>query len=112
MPIPLIYHKSMKITLAAHAYWKAAGREWAELDAHMGGITGEGPSTTDDRTVVDYTTPRAVYSGFGFGYFRLTGEDRLAMTQHIVEIDQLYKRLREPVTPLLKDGGRRAAIGP
>jgi hypothetical protein len=73
-------------------------------------VAGAAP-ITDDRTVVDYTTPRALYSGFGFGYFRLAGEDLKEMQRHVFDVAALYQRLREPVTPLLKDGGRRTTIG-
>jgi spermidine synthase len=64
---------------------------------------GDVPPVTDDRTVVDFTTPRTVYSGFGFGYFRLAGADADAMWAHVAEIGELYQRLHEPITPLLVD---------
>jgi hypothetical protein len=62
---------------------------------------GDSPSVTDDRTVVDFTTPRSVYSGFGFGYFRVAGDTLARFNTHLWEVAALYKRLREPITPLL-----------
>jgi len=63
---------------------------------------------TDDRTVVDFTTPRAVYSGFGFGYSKLTGADAEALRRHVQEVRAMYDRLREPIAPLLTSAGDRA----
>jgi len=63
-------------------------------------LTGATP-VTDDRTVVDFTTPRAVYSGFGFGYFKLQGAEAEAMRRHLGEIAAVYGRLREPVASVL-----------
>src|SRR5882672_5008103 len=62
---------------------------------------GDAAPVTDDRTVVDYTTPRQVYSGFGFGYFLLRGPELEAMRVHLYDVAALYKRLREPPTSIL-----------
>jgi hypothetical protein len=63
---------------------------------------GDSPSVTDDRTVVDFSTPRSVYSGFGFGYFRVSGKTAEEFNKHLWEVAALYGKLREPIAPLLK----------
>ena len=71
------------------------------------------PPVTDDRTYVDFSTPKAVYSGFGFGYFRLRGADFTKFQENMTSIVQLYQRLREPIQPLLVGtpaGGARVAL--
>jgi predicted membrane-bound spermidine synthase len=68
-------------------------------------VAGATP-VTDDRTVVDFTTPRSVYSGFGFGYYRVTGAEAEAMRRHLGELTALYDRLREPPSVLLRDAAR------
>lgn len=62
---------------------------------------GDVPSVTDDRTYVDFSTPKAVYSGFGFGYFRLHGAGLAKFQENMRGVFRLYRRLQEPVTPLL-----------
>jgi spermidine synthase len=62
---------------------------------------GDSPAVTDDRTVVDFTTPKRLQSGFGFGYFRLQGAERNAFSRHMGELQALYGRLREPIGSLL-----------
>jgi spermidine synthase len=62
---------------------------------------GDVPAVTDDRTVVDFATPKRLQSGFGFGYFRLQGAERQAFFDHMAELQSLYRRLREPIAPLL-----------
>jgi hypothetical protein len=64
-------------------------------------VAGATP-VTDDRTVVDFTTPRSVTSGFGFGYFRVKGPEAEAMRRHLAELTALWARLREPPPVLLK----------
>jgi spermidine synthase len=54
---------------------------------------GDAPSVTDDRTVVDFTNPRSPYSGFGFGYFRATGAERVRLRQHSADIAAMFDRL-------------------
>jgi spermidine synthase len=66
---------------------------------------GDAPPVVDDRTVVDFTTPRAVYSGFGFGYFRVSGREAEAARRHLAEVRALYDRLREPAAELLVPAG-------
>jgi spermidine synthase len=51
---------------------------------------------TDDRTVIDFTTPRSVYSGYGFGYFKVGGKDAEAAHRHLYEVTAILDRLREP----------------
>lgn len=71
-----------------------------------------GPATTrrwtdgveaisDDRTVVDFSTARSVYSGFGLRFWRLEGEDQRRWMWHLGEIGRWWQRLRDPVSPLL-----------
>jgi hypothetical protein len=62
------------------------------------------PPITDDQTVVDYSTPRGVYSGYGFGFFKVRGEELVESRRHLREIEALYQRMAEPVTPHLKHG--------
>lgn len=66
---------------------------------------------TDDRTVIDFTTPRAVYSGFGFGAFTVRGPAAEAMRRHVVETSALFDALREPPPwlPSGPGGGSRSA---
>lgn len=71
---------------------------------------GDAPSVTDDRTVVDFTTPRALQSGYGFGYFRLGPNPEF--TAHMVYLSQLWKRLREPITPRLRVAADEGAALP
>jgi hypothetical protein len=54
---------------------------------------GDAPSVTDDRTVVDFTNPRSPYSGFGFGYFRATGDELLRLRRHTADIAAMFDRL-------------------
>jgi spermidine synthase len=62
---------------------------------------GDVPAVTDDRTVVDFVTPKRLQSGFGFGYFRLQGAERQTFFQHMGELQALYRRIREPIETLL-----------
>ena len=62
------------------------------------------PPITDDRTVVDFSTPKTVYSGFGFGYFKLQGKEAEELARHVREIRAVYERLREP-PPWSEPGG-------
>jgi hypothetical protein len=62
---------------------------------------GDVPAVTDDHTVVDFTTPKALESGFGFGYFRLEDAELAAFSRHMGEVLALYGRLREPIAPFL-----------
>jgi spermidine synthase len=62
---------------------------------------GDVPAVTDDRTVVDFATPKRVQSGFGFGYFRLRGAEQQALFQHMTELQALYRRLHEPIETVL-----------
>jgi hypothetical protein len=71
---------------------------------------GDARPVRDDRTVVDFTTPRAVYSGYGFGYFRLRGAERREFGRHVAAIETQWAKMREPITPWL-DGGRTARDG-
>jgi spermidine synthase len=59
------------------------------------------PPVTDDRTVVDFSTPKALYSGFGFGYFRLQGERQKAALAHRASIMAGRDAMREPIAPWL-----------
>ena len=68
-------------------------------------VAGAAP-VTDDRTVVDFTTPRSVYSGFGFGYYKVQGAELEAFHRHLRELAALYDRIREPASVLLRDGSR------
>ena len=61
----------------------------------------------DDHTVVDFTTPRSVRSGFGFGYFKVKGDDLKAVQHHLGELQALWTRLREPPQVLLRDASAR-----
>jgi spermidine synthase len=72
------------------------------------------PPITDDRTVIDFTTPRAAYSGFGFGYFRAKGPALEAMQRHLHETSAGFDRLREPPPWLDPEPGavRSAADAP
>jgi hypothetical protein len=73
---------------------------------------GDVPAVTDDRTVVDFATPKRLQSGFGFGYFRLQGAERQAFFTHMAEIRALYRRLREPIGTLLVAPAAAAGAGP
>ncbi len=57
---------------------------------------GDAPSVTDDRTRVDFTTPRSALSGFGFGIMFLTDASHQRLRDRLVELRSLYDRLREP----------------
>jgi hypothetical protein len=59
------------------------------------------PPVTDDRTVVDFSTPKALYSGFGFGYFRLQGERQKAALAHRAGIMAGRDAMLEPIAPWL-----------
>lgn len=63
--------------------------------------------TTDDRTVVDFTMPRYVGSGFGLGQFNPNiqnagGQNPFSIVR---ERKLAYEALRRPVTPLLTNLG-------
>jgi spermidine synthase len=72
--------------------------------ARTRGWVGDATAVTDDRTIVDFTTPRAVYSGFGFGYFRLQGAGREEFSRHMASLEAQWKTLREPIAPWLAGG--------
>jgi spermidine synthase len=71
----------------------------------------DAPSVTDDHTVVDFSTPKQLYSGFGFGSTRLRGRMLGDMNAYLWSTAGLVDRLREPITPLLV-GTPAEATGP
>jgi spermidine synthase len=71
----------------------------------------DAPSVTDDHTVVDFSTPKQLYSGFGFGSHRLRGKMVGDMTAYLWSTSGLLDRLREPIAPLLV-GNDAEAPGP
>ena len=64
---------------------------------------GDALSVTDDFTFVDFSTPKEVYSGYGFGVTRLRGKDLNNSMAYVFSTAGLLDRLREPVTPLLRN---------
>ena len=61
----------------------------------------DAPSVTDDRTMVDFSTPRSVYSGFGLSQLHLMGEERTRFGAHQQELERTWRELREPIETLL-----------
>ena len=65
----------------------------------------DAPSITDDRTVVDFSTPTRLESGFGFGYFRMRGATLKRLSAEQEALFAAFDRLHEPITPfLVRDG--------
>jgi hypothetical protein len=64
-------------------------------------VAGATP-VTDDHTVVDFTTPRSVYSGFGFGYYKVKGAEADAVRRHLGELAAIWDRIREPPSVMLR----------
>jgi len=80
---------------------------------------GDLPAVTDDRTIVDYSTPVrreanfVDYStpvrreaNFGFGILRVferLDATNMMLDQHMLSMSKLYQRLQEPVAPLLTE---------
>jgi spermidine synthase len=65
---------------------------------------GDLPAVTDDRTIVDYSTPVRRESNFGFGILRVFERLEAAnmmLDRHMLSMVKLYQRLQEPVAPLL-----------
>ena len=68
---------------------------------------GDAPAVTDDHTIVDFSTPRASYSGFGLGPLRfLEGYTELLVpiSEHKRDAERLYRSLVEPVGPRFVPG--------
>jgi spermidine synthase len=65
---------------------------------------GDLPAVTDDRTIVDYSTPVRPEANFGFGVLRVFERLEAAnmmRDRHMLSMVKLYQRLQEPVAPLL-----------
>lgn len=75
---------------------------WVTNPERLRAWIGDIRPVTDDFTYVDFSTPRTVYSGFGFGYFRVLDEQRAESQRHIDEIFEMLMSLREPIEPLLR----------
>jgi spermidine synthase len=76
-------------------------------DAAFAGFAAGAPPTTDDRTVLDFSMPRYVGSGFGLGQFNPTVHDRAFRNPFSIvgERKLAYEALRQPVVPLLTNLG-------
>jgi hypothetical protein len=62
------------------------------------------PPVTDDHTRVDFSSPRLPQAGYGFGTLRVFEPFqgiRLHSERHLLDMQRLFQRLREPVTMLL-----------
>jgi hypothetical protein len=67
---------------------------------------GDLPAVTDDRTIVDYSTPVRREANFGFGILRVferLDATNMMLDQHMLSMSKLYQRLQEPVAPLLTE---------
>lgn len=67
---------------------------------------GDLPAVTDDRTIVDYSTPVRREANFGFGILRVFEKldaTNMMLDQHMLSMVKLYQRLQEPVAPLLTE---------
>ena len=66
--------------------------------------TRDVPAVTDDRTVVDFSTPKLEQAGFGFGVLRVFENLSVlgpSQKSHRLEMFKLFQSLREPIEPLL-----------
>lgn len=74
--------------------------------------TSDVDATTDDRTVVDFTSATRKQAGFGFGHLRPF--EYLGMWGNRAENDlamfQLFQRLREPMDSLVREGPGKAEL--
>ena len=75
-------------------------------EAFAGFVRGATP-TTDDRTVLDFSMPRYVGSGFGLGQFNPTVHDRALRNPFTIvgERKRAYEAMRRSVVPLLTNLG-------
>jgi spermidine synthase len=119
--------------LAARMAEPAVAHDLARIDADLGGIrtpadllslhlmgrdamvrfAGDAAPVTDDRTVVDFTTPRHARANFGLGEWVTgglsaagVGEGGLTSELGLREFDRIYA-FREPVGPLVASYGSR-----
>jgi spermidine synthase len=128
--------KALRIDLDAIAARMAVpevARDLARIDASAGGIrtpadllslhlmghaglaafAGDAPPVTDDKSVVDFTTPRRPRANFGLGEWVTSGlsvsgvgERGLQSELLLREFDRVYT-FREPVAPLIASYGGR-----
>jgi hypothetical protein len=71
---------------------------------HLREWVGDLPAVTDDRTIVDYSTPVHREANFGFGILRVferLDAKNMMLDRHMLSMVKLYQRLQEPVAPLL-----------
>ena len=119
--------------LAARMAGPAVARDLARIDADTGGIrspadllslhlmgreglaafAGDARPVTDDRSVVDFTTPRNARANFGLGEWVTgglsvsgVGERGLQSELLLREFDRVYT-FREPVAPIIASYGGR-----
>jgi hypothetical protein len=79
-------------------------------ESAVAGLVRDVDPVTDDRTVLDFTIPRHLGSGFGLGSWntRAQRDGRDPFGEAIVRMS-LYARQRRPVAPLLTNLGEESA---